>query len=459
MDSIVLKIIVLFFLILLNGFFSMTGLAILAARKSRLKSMFKHKAPGSASALFLRENREQFLSAIQIAVTLLNILVGALAGIFLSPEIGPLLTKIKSLVPYAETLAFVLTVMLVFFLLLVFGELVPKRLALIYPERLAVACAPVMHFLLRVFLPVVTFLNFCAKIIVHSVSRKNDEQNITEEDIKAIIGESPVAGAFEEAEKDILERLLRLDLRPVRTLMTHRTDIEWIDLEEPWEENMDYLMSSRHSFIPVARDDISDVFGVLKVKDALAAKIKSKDAQIRFEDFMLEPVFVFETISAMDLLVHFRRHPGAEMAFVVDEYGEVDGLVTLSDIFAALSGASINEEGTPEASIVQCADGTCLVDGLAPINEVVETLGLDINDEDTYGYRTLAGYYLKMTGRIPKAGESFIAGNFRFEVVEMDERRIDKIQISRLTPPEEEPQSDETPDSETSGQEISGSST
>lgn len=416
-------------LILVNGVFSMSEMAVVASRKLRLQTRVEEGRRGAKAALELAEAPERFFSTVQIGITLVGVLTGAFGGATLAEKLALFFKSYAWLAPYSGALGLAFVVAPIALLTLVLGELAPKRLALRYPERLACATAPLMRGLMRFSLPAVAFLSFATGVVLKllGVSSSN-EPTVTEEEIRGMIGEGARTGVLEHAERDMLERIIRLGDRQLSAMMTHRSKVVWLDLDDPREENMRKLVESPFSRFPVGKGSLTNLNGVLKAKHALAACRRDPDARI--EEFVQQPLYAPETMRALRLLELFKQRQSMHFAVIVDEYGDVQGIVTLNDIMEAIVGdvPSLGEETEPQA--VQREDGSWLLDALTPMDEVCSLLKIRCEDEEAAS-QTLAGFLLRRLGEMPTLGCWVVDLGHRFEVVDMDGKRIDSVLASR----------------------------
>jgi putative hemolysin len=418
-------------LMVANGVFSGAEIAILSARRHRLETMAQQGQRSARVALRLAEAPNDFLSTVQIGITLIGILTGAVGGSGLAKALEPLIGAIDWLAPYRQGLSFAVVITLITFLSLLIGELVPKRIALADPERLACAAAPAMHWLARCSAPVVSLLSRSTDAVLRLLGvPRGREQAVSEEEIRALLREGAQTGVFEEAEHDMMQRVMRLADRPIKTLMTPRTEINWLDLEEPLERNLAEVMASNHSQFPVARGSLDDCQGVVRVRHLLAARMREEPLDL--ERMMQPPLFVAESARALSVLEEFRRS-GIHLALVSDEYGGVAGLVTLNDLMEGIVGDLPSLEDQEEPQVTQREDGSWLVDGGLDLQTVNELIGHEIFDlERERRYHTIAGYVLHVLERIPREAEGFSRHGHRFEVIDMDANRIDKVLITPL---------------------------
>lgn len=429
---------VIVLLILINGFFSLAEMSLVASRKVRLRQDAERGDKSSATALRLLREPDRLFSTVQIGITLVGILTGAYGGASLSEHLADALSRVDVLRPYSGPLAFGLVILAITYLTLVLGELVPKRMAFGNPEACARRTAPFMALLLRVSMPLVQLLSASSRAASRLLRLpEGGDRAVTEEDIRGLIGEGAASGAVEHAERDMLERIFRLGDRRAGSLMTHRSQVEWLDQDMPDEENMLRIAQSSHSCFPVARGDIAAATGVLKVRDFLAARLATPDMPM--DGFIRAPLFIPETARALTLLDLFRHSEGLPFALVVDEYGEVQGVVTPNDVLEAVVGELPDENGDPDPAAVRREDGSWLLDGLLPFDEMCSLAGLGVPDEsdgphgrgDRPGsYETLAGFMLHRLGRMPAMGDALRWRGHRFEIVDMDGRRIDRVLVT-----------------------------
>lgn len=418
-------------LILLNGFFALSEMAVVTSRKGRLKQQAA-TSPRAQKALQLAEHPEQFLSTVQVGLTLITILTGMLGGEALGALIGEWLAKnVPSLGNYAGTLGTVLAVGLITYLSIVLGELLPKRLALLAPERLAAAVAVPMQWLSRLASPVVWLLSATVRGLLRLLPfARSDGSQVTEEEIQLLVSEGHEQGVFDLDERNMLNRVMRLGDRTADSLMTPRTRIAWLDASASLVDNLGTMQEHEFSRYPVYRGDDSDVAGVLEVK-TLLDELGRPQPEL-FRD--LRPaLFVSESTHAMKLL-EILREEQQSLALVVDEYGDIQGMVTVSDIVDAVIGrlkTASEGEDDEEALVVTRDDGSLLVDGGLHVDELRELTGERLPDAEELEYRTAAGLVIARFGRIPHVGEHFRIGPWRVEVVDLDGPRIDKLLLQR----------------------------
>ena len=425
------ELFIVVFLILLNAFFALSEMSVVTSRKGRLKQRAEDSA-GARKALELAEHPEHFLSTVQVGITTIGILTGMFGGDAIGAAIGVWVAEhVPSVGTYASTIGTVLAVGLITYLSIVLGELLPKRLALLAPERLAGIVALPMHWLSRIASPAVWLLSATVRGLLRLLRvDRTDGSQVTEEEIHMLVSEGHEQGVIDLDERNMLNRVMRLGDRTAESLMTPRTRIAWLDAAAPLGENLAAMREHEFSRYPVFRDNDSDVAGVLEVKTLLDEL--GKEQPVLFQD-LREPVFVSETTHAMKLL-EIMREEQQSMALVVDEYGDIQGIVTITDIMDAVLGRLLAGEGEgDEALVVEREDGSLLVDGGLHIDELRELTGERLADADEHGYNTTAGLTIAHFGRIPRVGEYFQLGMWRVEVVDLDGPRIDKLLLQRMS--------------------------
>lgn len=421
-----INLLIVFLLILLNGFFAMSELAMVSSKRSRLQQLAEGGSRGARRALKLTDDPTRFLSTVQVGITLVGIFAGAYGGSVFATPLARVLRP--TLGTSAETTAFVVVVVIITYLSLIFGELVPKRFALTRAERIAVTVAPVMQGLATVGAPIVWLLRVSTLAVSRLVGASSEDSSmVTEEDVKAMIAEGTQSGVFEEKEREMLEGVLRIADRSVRSIMIPRPDTVWLSISDSQNEILDEIHASGHSRFPVMGTDAEDILGVVQAKDLLEQQ--RRDGAIDLEKAVREPLFVNETMPVLKLLDRFRSQ-NLHMAIVLDEYGSFEGIVTPTDILVAIAG-SLPEGQDDDYSAVKRPDGSWLLDAGMPIDDVERALDwLRLPKERDY--ETLAGFVLEQFGHIPEVGESFKWGDWSFEVIDLDGRRIDKILAARI---------------------------
>ena len=426
------EILILILLILTNGFFSLAEMAIVSARKVRLQQRAEDGNKGAETALVLARHPTRFLSTVQTGITLIGILSGAFGGATIAEWLAAYFARYPALQPYSEPIGVAIVVTLVTYFSLVIGELVPKRLALNNAEAIASSVAPLMAFVSKAARPVVSLLSFSTEMFVRLLRIKpTSEPAITEEEVKILIEQGRQTGIFEDVEQEIVERVFRLSDRTVNSLMTHRSEMVWLDVEDPLEENIKKIITSGHTSFVVCKGNFDAVLGVLRAKDLLKEYVAG--GSIAIPASLPMPPFVPEGTRALEVVARL-RHNKSPVALIVDEYGTIDGMVTLTDILEAIVGdiPALDEKGEPAAT--QREDGSWLLDGMMPVDELQMLLDLDELPEDAYEYDTLGGLFMAQMERIPTVGDKFEWKDLRFEVVDMDGHRVDKVLIMPIKP-------------------------
>jgi putative hemolysin len=422
-----LELLLILLLVLLNGCFAMSELAIVSARRARLAAMNRRGSKAAGTALDLAENPQRFLPTVQVGITLVGILAGAFGGARLSGVLAEGIGAVPGLAPFANELGFLLVVMLITYLSLILGELVPKQIALRHPESVALIVSPPLNWLSRATSPVVWLLSTSTAAVLKLLGQsKPSDQAITEEEVKAVVAEGATSGAIETEERNMIERVLRLADKPVRALMTPRTELEWIDRTAPPQDVAARLRASNVTRFVVSDGRVDNVVGVVAAKDLLDQLLEG--APLSVPAAMRQPLVLPDTLSALDALERMRGDP-IGMALVLDEYGSFEGVVTASDLLEAIVG----ELGVPEPSEsepVTRHDGSLLLDGMMASDELKARLDLpDLPRQGTY--HTVAGLMLALLQRVPKEGDRIVWAGWRFEIVDMDGRRVDKVMASR----------------------------
>ncbi|QIR38821.1 HlyC/CorC family transporter [Tolypothrix sp. PCC 7910] len=428
MSSMTFEILIILVLIIANGVFSMSEMAIVSARKVRLQQLANQGDAKARAALKLAESPNQFFSTIQIGITLIGILTGAFGGATIAEKLAVYVKLIPFLAAYSQPVSFGLVVLIITYLSLIVGELVPKRLALNNPEGIAAFVAIPMRALAVIASPAVYLLSASTEMVLRVLGiTPSTEPQVTEEEIKILIEQGTEAGTFEEAEQDMVERVFRLGDRPVSAFMTPRPDIVWLDLEDSPEENREKMVDSAYSRYPVCQEGLDNVLGVIPVTDLLARSFKGEPLDLTVG--LRQPVFVPESTRGLKVLELFKQTI-THMALVVDEYGVIQGLVTLNDIMSEIVGDVPADPSQDQPQAVQREDGSWLLDGMLPVEEFLEIFDMEEWQPDERGsYQTLGGFVITHLGRIPAAADHFEWQGMRFEVMDMDGNRVDKVLV------------------------------
>ena len=428
-----MDLVFLVLLIVLNGVFAMSEIAVISSRDARLQKMANEGKRGANSALTLKNNPSSFLSTIQVGITMVGILSGAIGEKALAAPLTSWLATLPIVHPYAKSIALTIVVMALTYFSVVIGELVPKHLGLLEPEKVASLLARPMKMLARVAKPLVWLFSASSNVLLQMTgSKKHPQPSVTNEEIKLLMQQGAAAGVFHQSEQVLVSNVLRLDEQPVVAIMTHRQNIHVLDLNRPETEIRAHLATYPFSRIIVCRDGLKDVAGLLRTADLLQPALACKP--LRIERYLRQPLYVPEYVTTTQLLEHFRKAP-LQCALVVDEYGDIQGFVTLTDVLTAIVGEVPSFNLAEVQKIVSRADGSWLIDGGVSVEQVKVSLGIkqEFPGEKNNAYHTLGGFIIHVLGRIPKETDHFEEQGYRFEVVDMDKNRIDKILVSRIT--------------------------
>jgi putative hemolysin len=443
MSGLSLEIIFILLLLLANGLFAMAEIAVVTSRKARLKSMADGGDRGSRLALALANAPGKFLSTVQVGITFVGVLASALGGARISDRLAEFFKKIPALENYADILALVIIVGVITYLSVIIGELVPKRIALNNPERIASTLARPMFSLAKLFSPLVNLLNLSSNFLMASMGiRKAKESVVSEEEVRVLIDEGLSAGIFKKAEKEMVESVFELDELTAGDLMTPRARMIWLSLDDTDEENWRRIAGSGHSHFPVYQETRDNVTGMVSVK-SLWANL-SLAGRVELRALVTPPLYVPTAMPVSKLIEEFKKS-GKHIALVVDEFGGLQGLVTLNDVMMAIVGNLPEREQRHEPKAFLRQDGSWLIDAMLDIDETKKSLGIDedLPGEDINRYSTLGGFILSQLGHIPREGEKFHWDRFDFEVIDMDRQRIDKVLVIPRTPKPEKIEEDE----------------
>lgn len=431
MSDIGLEILIVGLLILANGIFALSEMAVVTARKSRLEDWARKGNRRAATALDLARNPSDFLSAVQVGITLIGILAGAFGGRTIAGHLNQYFSTIVVVQPYSEAIALSIVVLTITFFTLVIGELAPKRLAMRHPEMLAAIVAFPLRFFSKLAAPIVYLLSLSTDAVCRLFGKQTSEEPpVTEEEIKTLVQKGTEAGVFEESEQDMVEAVFRLGDKSARSLMTPRTQICWLDLADSIEDIRKKIIEEGHSRFPVADGSLDNVVGIVQAKSLLTASLAGKP--IHLKSMIQEPLFVPRSLSALELLESFKTS-NKHLGLVVDEYGGIEGLLTHHDILEAIAGDIPFGEAPADPKAVRREDGSWLLDGMLTVDEFKEIFNLDIlPGEKRDAYQTLGGFIFTQMGRVPMISESFQWDGIRFEIVDMDGKRIDKVLVTVL---------------------------
>ena len=443
MSGLSLTIFLILLLLLANGLFAMAEIAVVASRKARLKNMADAGNPGAKLALALANSPGRFLSTVQVGITFVGVLASALGGADIAERLGVVFKRIPALENYADILAITIVVGAITYLSVIIGELVPKRIALGNPERIASALARPMFGLSKMFSPLVNLLNFSSDFLMAALGiRKPKESVVSEEEVRVLIDEGLSAGIFKKAEKEMVESVFELDEQIAGDLMTPRARMIWLSLDDADEENWRRIAGSGHSHFPVYQETRDNVVGMVSVK-SLWANL-SLAGRVELRALLTPPLYVPTTMPAGKLIEEFKKS-GKHLSLVVDEFGGLQGLVTLNDVMMAIVGNLPEREQRHEPKAILRPDGSWLIDAMMDIDEIKKSLGIeeDLPGEEINRYSTLGGFILSQLGHIPREAEKFRWDRFEFEVIDMDRQRIDKVLVIPKAPKPEKSSEEE----------------
>ncbi|WP_324779309.1 hemolysin family protein [Thiobacillus sedimenti] len=431
-----MEILLLTGLILLNGAFAMSEIALVTARRARLARLAEEGDAGAAAAVTLHDDPTRFLSTVQVGITSIGILNGIIGEAVLAEPLSAWLRSLGVDSEASRIGATALVVVVITYLSIVVGELVPKRLGQFNPEGVARRVARPMRLLAAAAQPFVRLLSASTDTILRLLGRQeSSEAGVIEEEIHALLEEGSETGAIEQQEREMVRNVFRLDARPINSLMTPRADIVYLDTTRPLDDNLRRVAESEHSRFPVCKGSLDDVLGIVTAKQLLDQTLRGGRPDLAAQ--RMPAVFVPESLTGMDLLEQFRASD-AHLVLVIDEYGEINGLVTLQDVLEAVTG-EFTPRNLEDAWAVPREDGSWLLDGLIPLPELKDRLGLrHVPDEDRGRYHTLSGLVMWLSGRLPQTGDVLTWEHWRLEVVDLDGKRIDKVLATPL-PPEAAP--------------------
>jgi len=436
-----MELLILLLLIVLNGILVLSEMSIVASRKARLQHWSDEGRPGASTALALANNPGVLLSTTQIGITVIGIVSGAFAAETIAKQLAGFLMAFVVLQPYAESLAFVVVVTGITLCSLVIGELVPKRIALLHPEAIASAVARPMRLVSRLAFPLVKAMSLATDGVLQLFG--NDDHApppVSQDEIRVLMRQGAAAGVFDQNEQAMVARVFRMDERRVTSVMTPRVDIRLLDLQHPFEANRTILLESSHSRFLLCEGGLDTIVGIVQAKGLLDDALQGRPFDLA--QHASKPLYVPDGLTITNVLEAFKKHR-SHLALVVDEYGGIQGLVTMTDVMEALVGDIGTAEEPTDSDIVRRDDGSWLVDGAVAVQRLNEAAGLEgaVPAAEADGYNTLGGFVLAKLRRMPRTGDKFEAGNYRFEVIDMDHNRVDKLLISPVkvgrTPPDQ----------------------
>jgi len=430
-----MELFVLLLLFLVNGFFSMSEMAVVSSRKARLQQLYEEGHASAGAALELANDPGHFLSAIQVGITIIGITSGAFGEATLSADVAAWLKQWPALERHANAIAVTFVVVSITVGSLIIGELVPKRLALLNPESVASFVAKPMKWIARIAHPIVRLLSVLTDAILRLLGQRVvTSPPVSEEEIRVLMEQGTEAGVFEAHEHELVSRVFRMDELRTAAIMTPRTDIVYLNLEEPREAILDAIANAPHTHFPVTRGDLDNVEGIVAVKELLVDLLQNKPVELPAR--LKKPLYIPETLTVTEVLRSFKQHRQT-MALIVNEYGELQGLVTLHDVMEALVGDIGPADDGGDADIVRRDDGSWLIDGGVSVDRFRHAIELEeqLPEEDTGSYNTVAGFVMLQLGRVPQVADHFEWDGLRFEVVDMDRNRVDRVLVTRLPPP------------------------
>jgi len=435
--SLILEGAIIFVLILANGFFAASEIAIVSARRGRLEQQAHAGRRAAQQAYDLSTHPDRFLATVQVGITLISTLAAAFGGSRMSATVAGWLATVPGLAAYADPIAFSLVVVLITYFTLVLGELAPKQLALASAERIAIFVSPLMAGLAIATRPVILLLTASVNVVLRLLRQHAIKQEVTEEDVIYLAREGAIRGSVESGEEQLIERVFRFTDRLVRSVMTPRTEIVAVEADQSLQEVAEIFQHTGYSRLPVYQDTLDNVVGIVFAKDLLRLQFGKGNGKLM--QLVRPASFVVENQHVDDLLNTFRRQ-GSHLALVVDEYGQITGLITLEDVLEELVGDIEDEFDVPEdRPIIHRPDGTWLVDGMEDYESVRERIGLpEVPEGERGAFTTLAGLIVMRLGRIPHTGDTITEGDFQLEVIDMDGRRIDKVLVRPQTPSQDE---------------------
>lgn len=424
-----MEIAVILLLILLNGFFSLSELSLVSSKKTRLESKKQKGIKGASTALQLLDDSEKFLSSVQVGITLVSLLTGFYGGNSFSKYITPFFNKITFLQPYADELSLIISIVLITYITIVLGELVPKTIAFSNPEKLAVKVAPIISLFSKIFYPFVQILSVSTTFVVKLLGIKKGDNSLTETDLRQMIKAASQEGVIEKEQNEIHEKVFYFSDKKAKHLMTHRTEIFWIDLSQTEEEIRKELDDSPHSRVICCNENLDNYEGVLSMYDYYKAIASKKDFKVK--DLLFKVVVIHENTLAPKVLEQLREDR-SHFSIVVDEYGDLEGIITLHDIMENLVGEIFDEgeEDAPDFFVRE--DGSVLVNGDAPIEVLTQIFKGFVIDFDEIDYTTVAGFILNLTNEIPSVGDKVTYKHYSIEIMDMDGNRIDKVLITNI---------------------------
>ncbi|MGE5810878.1 MAG: hemolysin family protein [Ignavibacteria bacterium] len=429
-----MEIFIIILLAVLNGIFAMAEIALVSSRRIRLEEKAKKGSQGAKIALILLKKPEEFLSTVQFGITLTGIIAGAYGGVALAKDITPFFAQFDATKKYAVEISYVAVVGIITYLSIIIGELVPKTIAFNNPERIAITLSPIMRVLSILTNPVIRFLSFSTKIVVGIFHIKsNKDLPVTEEELKILIEQGGRFGTIEKKETEMIKSIFRFGDRNAYSIMTNRQDIIWLDINDASGELREIIYNNNFSKFPLCDGSIDQVIGIISIKDYLQQIETGKEKNLRA--VATQPLYIPENLSAIKILERFRETK-IHIAIVINEYGSTEGMITLHDLIENIFGELPEKHEIYEIPIFKRDDGSLLIDGAMRTDELRDTLSLQFEHPDEY--TTLGGYVMFKLNKVPQVGDKFDSDNYKFEVVDMDGKRVDKVLVKKLSEKQEE---------------------
>lgn len=424
-----MEILIIFFLTILNGFFSLSEIALVSVKKSRMEHLAAQGNSRAATVLKLLENPENFLSSVQVGITLIGIISGAYGGATLTDDLEKVLGSFTFLGAYLHTVSLILVIGSITYFTIVIGELVPKTIAMNSSEKIALVCVPVIKYFTYAAFPFVKLLSISTKFILKIVgSEETNSDHISEEELKFLLLNAGKSGVLETDESEVHQNIFRFSDQTAKSLMKHSSEVEWVDSNASKEEIFNKIAEYNHSKIIVSEGTLENVKGYIRVKDFLE---RYNDAALELTEIIEDPLYIAQNTPSFKILNTFKQTK-QHLGFVIDEYGGLLGIITLHDLVEAIVGDLPDEEDDDAEKIIEREDGTFLIDGRTPLYEFNKYFNKEIIEFNHSQYTTLAGFMMDQLQTMPKSGDSFVYDNYKFEVMDVDGRRIDKILLEIL---------------------------
>lgn len=426
-----MEIAILLGLILLNGFFAMCEIALVSSKRTRLAEKASKGNKNALLALKLLDKPDNFLSFVQIGITLIGILAGAYGAQAFAPDLAGWLNKFPSIQPYSTGISFGIVIFLITYVSILIGELLPKKIGLLYSEDIAITISPILAFLSRISYPLVWFLSKSSQLLSRLLLLKeSNQEKVSEDELKMMVKMANEGGAIDNKESELIHNIFRFSDRKAYSVMTPRNEVVWIDINETAEEIRDAIIESGLTKFPVCDDTLDNILGVLNLKDYLMNRNKPG---FKLEDIISPAIAIPENLTALKILENFRKEK-RYFGVVINEFGSMEGIITLHDLTENIFGYLPDLEEEEEIMIFEREDGSYLIDGSCQIDELRDTIVIDEFFSEDLDYSTIAGFALNMLGKIPAIGDFFEDSGYRFEILDLDKTKIDKILVTKVSP-------------------------